>query len=139
MRTFATTTGMILACLVLLAVPSAFAQTEQTEEEEPQIQIIEPPYEARLLRLSEIVGSVHYLRTLCLQEDEGFRTKMEELISLEATDPQRRARFVAAFNKGYRSFASVHRKCNSIAIEAEELYRKQGLELASEIIARYGN
>ncbi|MCY6381444.1 TIGR02301 family protein [Hoeflea prorocentri] len=102
-------------------------------------QTVQPPYEARLIRLSEIVGSVHYLRTLCLKTDEGWRTKMQALIDLEATDPERRARFVAAFNKGYRSFASVHRKCNTVAIEAEELYRKQGLELASEIIARYGN
>lgn len=102
-------------------------------------QTAEPPYEQRLIRLSEIVGSVHYLRTLCLGSDEGWRDKMQALINIEATDPARRARFVAAFNKGYRSFASVHRKCNSVAIEAEELYRKQGLELASEIIARYGN
>lgn len=102
-------------------------------------QTAQPPYEERLIRLSEIVGSVHYLRTLCLKTDEGWRTKMQALIDLEATDPERRARFVAAFNKGYRSFASVHRKCNIVAIEAEELYRKQGLELASEIIARYGN
>ena len=105
----------------------------------PLAQTAAPPYEARLMRLSEIVGSVHYLRTLCLKTDEGWRDKMQELIDLEATDPERRARFVAAFNKGYRSFASVHRKCNSVAIEAEELYRQQGLELASEIIARYGN
>ncbi len=137
MRTLAKAAVILVSGLALPAVP-AFAQTAETEEE-PQIQIIEPPYEARLLRLSEIVGSVHYLRTLCLKKDEGWRTKMEELIRLEATDAQRRARFVAAFNKGYRSFASVHRKCNSVAIEAEELYRKQGLELASEIIARYGN
>lgn len=138
MRTQAKIAAILFAGLAHLTVPAAFAQTAQTEEE-PQIQIIEPPYEQRLLRLSEIVGSVHYLRTLCLKEDEGWRSKMEQLINLEATDPQRRARFVAAFNKGYRSFASVHRKCNSVAIEAEELYRKQGLELASEIIARYGN
>lgn len=105
----------------------------------PLAQTPAPPYEARLMRLSEIVGSVHYLRTLCLKTDEGWRDKMQELIDLETSDPERRARFVAAFNKGYRSFASLHRKCNSVAIEAEELYRKQGLELASEVIARYGN
>jgi uncharacterized protein (TIGR02301 family) len=134
----AKTVAILLASLVVVAVPVASAQ----DAVEPQVLPVlptEPPYEARLLRLSEIVGSVHYLRTLCLKTDEGWRTKMEELINLEASDAQRRARFIAAFNKGYRSFASVHRKCNSVAIEAEELYRRQGLELASEIIARYGN
>lgn len=113
--------------LSLIAVSPAAAQNA------------EPPYEQRLIQLSEIVGSVHYLRKLCLGSEEGWRNRMQALIDIEATDPARRARFVAAFNKGYRSFASVHRKCNSVAIEAEELYRKQGLELASEIIARYGN
>ena len=122
-----TITAAIAAILVLLSMAAAHGQTPA------------PPYEARLMRLSEIVGSVHYLRTLCLKTDEGWRDQMQALINLEATDPERRARFVAAFNKGYRSFASVHRKCNSVAIEAEELYRQQGLELASEIIARYGN
>ena len=135
MNAFARTAMILLSCLTFGT--ASIAQAQDTVE--PQVQIIEPPYEERLLRLSEIVGSVHYLRTLCLKTDEGWRSKMEELINLEATDPQRRARFVAAFNRGYRSFASVHRKCNSVAIEAEELYRKQGLELASEIIARYGN
>ncbi|MEX3008162.1 TIGR02301 family protein [Hoeflea sp. TYP-13] len=120
-------TSVLVAGFVLVCAMASSAQT------------VEPPYEERLIRLSEIVGSVHYLRTLCLQSDEGWRAKMQELIDLEARDPERRARFIAAFNKGYRSFASVHRKCNSVAIEAEELYRKQGLELASEIIARYGN
>ncbi len=135
MYAFAKTAVILLSCLAFGAASIARAQ----DTVEPQVRIIEPPYEERLLRLSEIVGSVHYLRTLCLKTDEGWRSKMEQLINLEATDPQRRARFVAAFNKGYRSFASVHRKCNSVAIEAEELYRQQGLELASEIIARYGN
>ena len=135
MKPLAKTATILLSFLAVAVASSAVAQ----DTVEPQARPAEPPYEARLLRLSEIVGSVHYLRTLCLKTDEGWRTKMEELIRLEATDPQRRARFVAAFNKGYRSFASVHRKCNSVAIEAEELYRRQGLELASEIIARYGN
>ena len=126
-RLFCITAALVMTGLIVLPSATALAQAPA------------PPYEARLMRLSEIVGSVHYLRTLCLKTDEGWRDKMQALIDLEATDPERRARFIAAFNKGYRSFASVHRKCNSVAVEAEELYRKQGLELASEIIARYGN
>lgn len=102
-------------------------------------QTSKPPYDDRLARLSEIVGSVHYLRTLCSENDEGWREKMQDLIDTEADSAQRRARLIAAFNRGYRSFASVYRNCTEQAIEAEQLYRKQGLELASEIIARYGN
>ena len=98
-----------------------------------------PPYDERLVQLSEIVGAVHYLRTLCIDKDEGWRTRMQALIDVEAVDPARRAKMIAAFNKGYRSFASVYRNCTGVAMEAEELYRARGLELASEIIARYGN
>lgn len=97
------------------------------------------PYDDRLVRLSEIVGAVHYLRTLCSGSDEGWRDRMQDLIDVEADTPERRARMVAAFNKGYRSFAAVYRNCTDRALEAEELYREQGLDLASEIIARYGN
>jgi uncharacterized protein (TIGR02301 family) len=120
---------LALISVVTLALCSAPAMPQNAK----------PPYEDRLIRLSEIVGSVHYLRTLCVGVDEGWRSKMQALIDVEAGDEARRARMVAAFNKGYRSFASVYRICTDVAVEAEELYRKQGVELASEIIARYGN
>lgn len=102
-------------------------------------QAVIPPYEDRLLRLSEIVGSIHYIRTLCAKRDEGWRDKMQALIELEGEDAPSRARLTAAFNRGYRSFAAVHTKCNEVALEAEAQYRKEGLDLASAIIARYGN
>ncbi len=118
-------------CVVLLSLSLASATAAA--------QTVQPPYDDRLVRLSEIVGAVHYLRTLCSGSDEGWRDRMQDLIDVEADTAERRARMIAAFNKGYRSFASVYRSCTDQAIEAEELYRKQGLELASEIIARYGN
>jgi len=98
-----------------------------------------PAYEEKLLRLSEIVGSVHYIRTLCSGKDEGWRDLMQSLIDQETTDAAQKTRLTAAFNRGYRSFAAVHSKCNDVALQAEEQYRKEGLELASGIIARYGN
>ena len=121
------TPAMAILIVIGLTVGLAIAQTSK------------PPYDDRLVRLSEIVGSVHYLRTLCSGADEGWREKMQDLIDIEADSPERRARLIAAFNRGYRSFASVYRNCTDLAIEAEQLYRRQGLELASEIIARYGN
>ncbi|MCR9139110.1 MAG: TIGR02301 family protein [Alphaproteobacteria bacterium] len=118
--------------VAFLALLTLFSATAGSQD-------VKPPYEDRLIRLSEIVGSVHYLRTLCMGVDEGWRSRMQALIDVEAGQEARRARMIAAFNKGYRSFASVYRSCTDVAVEAEELYRKEGLELASEIIARYGN
>ncbi|HTO29969.1 MAG TPA: TIGR02301 family protein [Pararhizobium sp.] len=99
------------------------------------------PYDARLLRLSEIIGSVHYLRMLCKDENaDSWRQSMRELLDKEAgSEAQRRARMTAAFNRGYRAFASVYTACTPPAVIAEQRYRAEGATLASEIVARFGN
>lgn len=99
------------------------------------------PYDGRLERLSEILGAVHYLRNLCLRDGEDtWRKAMEDLISMEAGSEQvRKERLTAAFNRGYRSFASVYASCTDSAVVAEERYRNEGATLATEITARFGN
>ncbi|MGE7369988.1 TIGR02301 family protein [Neorhizobium sp. NPDC001467] len=98
------------------------------------------PYDDRLSRLSEILGSVHYLRMLCGEKQSNWRASMQTLIDSEtANEPKRRERMTAAFNRGYRSFASVHTVCTPTARAAEEAYRAEGATLAAEIAARYGN
>ena len=97
--------------------------------------------DGRLERLSEILGAVHYLRNLCLKEGEDtWRKAMESLIGMEAGNEQvRKERLTAAFNRGYRSFASVYTACTAQAVVAEEKYRNEGATLATEITARFGN
>ncbi|WP_428428084.1 TIGR02301 family protein [Pararhizobium sp.] len=99
------------------------------------------PYDARLLRLSEILGSVHYLRTLCKDPAaDTWRQSMQNLLDKEALgEAERRARMTAAFNRGYRAFASVYTACTPPAVVADERYRAEGATLASEITARFGN
>lgn len=99
------------------------------------------PYDRDLLRLSEILGSVHYLRALCKpgQEDRS-RRQMEELLDLEAAkEPLRRQKLIAAFNRGYRSFAALHTSCTATALAAEARYRAEGATLVGEMTARFGN
>ena len=99
------------------------------------------PYDSRLARLSEILGAVQYLRNLCSKEAEpGWREAMQALIDAEAAnEPSRKARLVSAYNRGYRSFASVYTRCTPAAVRAETRYRNEGATLATEITARYGN
>lgn len=99
------------------------------------------PYEDRLMRLAEVTGSVHYLRNLCREEEEsGWRASIEALIGAETEDGSRRRRqMIAAFNRGYRSFAAVYTECTAAAVAAERRYRREGATLAGEIVARYGN
>ena len=99
------------------------------------------PYDQRLERLSEILGAVHYLRNLCIEKEEDvWRRDMQQLLDLEArNEPARKERLTAAFNRGYRSFASVYTSCTAPAVTAEERYRNEGATLAAEITARFGN
>ncbi len=98
-----------------------------------------PPYDKDLLRLSEILGAVHYLRTLCDAEDGAiWRQKMDDLIKAEDPPPLRRRQFIARFNLGYRSFEQIHLSCTDQAIEAANRYIREGADLSGKINARYG-
>jgi len=116
------------------ALPAVVLQTPVAPEVAPP-----PPYENDLLRLSEILGAVHYLRQLC-QSDEGnvWREQMEKLLETEAPDEARRARMVDRFNRGYDSYKSVYLSCTPAATEASQRYLEEGAKIAAEITARYG-
>jgi uncharacterized protein (TIGR02301 family) len=99
----------------------------------------EAPYEGQLLRLSEILGAVQYLRRLC-ESDEGslWRDEMRAILDAEAPSPIRRARIVDRFNRGFDSFRSVYRTCTPAAIAAIDRYMEEGAKVARDITARYG-
>jgi uncharacterized protein (TIGR02301 family) len=94
-----------------------------------------------MARLSEILGAVQYLRTICpASGSDEWRKSMNDLLAADtANEPQRKQRMTAAFNRGYRTFAAVHTSCTPAAIAAEEKYRNEGATLAQEIASRFGN
>ena len=97
------------------------------------------PYDEKLMRLAEVLGSLHYLRSLCGEDNNPWRNEMQALLDAEKPDPERRARLVARFNHGYRSFWSVHVQCTDTAVAAIDRYMAEGAKLSGEIIARYSN
>jgi uncharacterized protein (TIGR02301 family) len=99
----------------------------------------EAPFESRLMRLAEVLGSLHYLRNLCGETGDKWRSQMEKLLEAEKPDPARRAKFIANFNRGYRSFDEIYVNCTPSATEAISRYMKEGETLAREIAGRYGN
>ncbi len=135
--------------LTMLAVAGlegvAYAQPSNAVSREarpPEAQPPKPaPYDDRLARLSEILGAVQYLRTLCPSSGpEDWRRSMSDLLAADtANEPERRQRLTAAFNRGYRSFAAIHTSCTRAAVMAEESYRNEGATLAQEIASRFGN
>ncbi|MBH9987810.1 TIGR02301 family protein [Bartonella sp. W8098] len=98
-----------------------------------------PQYDAKMLRLAEILGSLHYLRNLCGQKTPLWRDKMEELIKAENPAPTRRARLYAAFNDAYRAFSDNYHTCTKAAVDADRRYIKEGTALSHELLNRYGN
>lgn len=99
----------------------------------------EAAFEARLMRLAEILGSLHYLRNLCGEHGSQWRGEMERLIESENPEPARRAKFIANFNRGYRSFDGIYVNCTPSATEAIARYMKEGEALTRDVATRFGN
>jgi uncharacterized protein (TIGR02301 family) len=98
-----------------------------------------PPYEKDLLRLSEIVGSLAFLRGLCASSDAAeWPKRMQALLETEGTTPGRRERLAGAYNRGYRGFALTYRACTASATEASARYIKEGETLSRNLAGRYG-
>lgn len=113
-----------------LAVSMAFARPAAA---------LDAPYEAGLMRIAEVMGSLHFLRNLCGDKGEQWRETMERLLAAEKPEAERRARFIASFNRGYRSFEGTYTKCTASATEAIGRYTVEGENLARDLAARYGN
>lgn len=100
----------------------------------------DPPYMSQLLRLAEILGAVHFLQTLCgtAADRSAWREEMAALLDSENPNPDRKARLVASFNRGYRGFSETYRTCTDSARTSIERYRAEGAKISREIVARYG-
>jgi uncharacterized protein (TIGR02301 family) len=98
------------------------------------------PFDPGLARLSEILGSLHYLRGLCgANEGNKWRGEMQALLDAEAPNGARRSQFVAHFNKGYQSYQQSYRTCTPAADLVIRRYLEEGSKIAREITARYSN
>jgi uncharacterized protein (TIGR02301 family) len=98
------------------------------------------PFDAGLARLSEILGSLHYLRGLCgANEGNKWRAEMQALLDAEAPSGQRRSQFIAHFNHGYRAYLQTYHTCTPAAGLVIRRYLEEGSKIAREVTARYSN
>jgi uncharacterized protein (TIGR02301 family) len=133
--TFSTRIAASLVGLALLAGAASAQEAAETPSPAP----IVAPYDEGLVRLSEILGSVHYLRDLCgASEGTLWRDQMQGIIDAEQADGERLARFVDGFNRGYEGFKAVYRTCTPAATLAVDRYMQEGARIARDIAARYG-
>jgi uncharacterized protein (TIGR02301 family) len=119
------TAALLAACL---AAPVA-AQSRSTADDRP--------YDDQLMRLSEILGAVHYLRELCgAGEGQQWRDEMQKLVNVEGTTAIRRAKLVKGFNKGYRGYRRTYRSCTEPARQAVERFMEEGEQIAAVLVQR---
>ena len=106
----------------------------------PTIRTLPPAYNDQMMRLAEILGSLHYLRDLCgAEENQLWRDQMQDMLAKEKPSQDRRLKLTARFNRGFRSYQEIYRECTPSAAEAANRYLRQGTRIAAEIPNRYGN
>lgn len=89
------------------------------------------PYDDQLMRLSEILGAVHYLRELCSANDgQLWREHMKTLIDAETASAQRKARITRSFNQGYRNYSRTYTTCTPSAQLAIDRFLAEGVEIS---------
>lgn len=113
-------------CVALLAAQPAFAAPDAK------------PYDDKLLRLSEILGAVHYLRELCgANEGQYWRDQMRELSDAEGSTALRRAKLARAFNQGYRSYSRTYNTCSPSAQTAITRFLAEGTQLSEGLVKSF--
>ncbi len=141
---------LIISLGLLMATSPVFSQkkTKKKTAEPPvveeqakktRLKTLPPAYNDKMLRLAEILGAMHYLRELCgAKEKMKWREQMEKVLASEDPTEKRKADLIGRFNRGFRTFSEIHAECTPTAVEAANLYLRQGTKLAGEIPNRYG-
>jgi len=97
-----------------------------------------PPYEPQLLRLSEMMGALAYLRDLCGAADGAeFRSKMKALLDADGIESQRDL-LAGAYNRGFEGYRLTYRTCTPAAAEVIARYLTETARLTAELANRYG-
>ena len=146
-RTILYALALALAATPATPVERRPARPSATEKKEPEKKPDAPAdaapgaplYENQLLRLSEIMGALAYLRDLCGDGDGAeYRAKMSALLDAEGTAPERREKLAGAYNRGYRGYETTYGQCTPNARAAIARFVAEGGRLARDISDRYG-
>lgn len=118
----------VLALAVALGVLAGAAAPGLAEAERR-------PYDEKLLRLAEILGAVHYLRSLCNSgEGQGWRERMTALLEAEGSSAARRALLTQSFNRGFRTYSRSYRTCTATAETANKRFIAEAAEITAGLL-----
>lgn len=128
-----TAAARVLALLLALASPAQAQEPPAVETPD----LPPPAYEPDLLRLSEVIGALAFLRDLCDAPDAPqWPARMQTLI--EAEGEANAERLAGAYNRGYRAFALTYRVCTPAAERAIAGYLAEGERLSRSVARRFG-
>ncbi|WP_181699179.1 TIGR02301 family protein [Chthonobacter albigriseus] len=106
---------------------------------QPAVAQDQPPFAPDLLRFSEILGAVSYLDTLCGAPESGaWRRQMQALLDAQEMSPDDRRKYVDVYNRGHRTFATVHRNCTDQTRSVLRGYMAEGEAIATRLEQRFG-
>jgi uncharacterized protein (TIGR02301 family) len=121
------------------AGPAAKEAAKEPAKEASTPADVPAPYDRDLMRMSEIIGALAFLRTLCSAPDAAdWPARMKALIESEGVTPARRDRLAGAYNRGYRGYALTYRVCTPAAHEAAARYVTEGDRLSHALAGRFG-
>ena len=93
------------------------------------------PYDTKLLRLAELIGSIHYLSVLCAKGPEAaWRDRMMALLDAEGTSAVRGAMLTHRFNRGYRNYSRNYRDCTPTAETTVTRFFSEAAELTEDLL-----
>lgn len=115
----------------------ALAQ-DSTEPSENAREVAELRVESEMVQLNSIVeamamnlGQLHYLRGLCYENDQKWRSFAGQMIDLEApNDSGRRHNLTQAFNKGFYLEQDRHNNCSQAVLHDVAALSENGRQLA---------
>lgn len=119
--------------------PSKPAAKAPEKEPPPPPEPPPAPYDRDLMRLSEIVGALAFLRNLCAASDAPeWPNRMKAILDTEGVTPARRDRLAGAYNRGFRGYSLTYRVCTPAAGEAARRFLAEGERLSHAIAGRFG-
>ncbi len=134
------TIAAVLLCLAGAPASAQKAPATPATPATPDEPARTAPFDNDLARLAEILGALHYLLPVCgAQDGQKWRNEMQALLDAEAPHGERRSKFVASFNRGYRGFQQTYRTCTPAASIAIRRYLEEGERISHDIGARYAN
>lgn len=136
--------ALVFLAAALLAAAPASAQKAMVKKPAPQAEAPAPekppeppPYESQMLRLSELLGALAYLRDLCGAGDGAeYRVRMEQLI--EAEGAVLREKLAGAYNRGYHGYQASYSRCTPNAQAIVARFLAEGAKIARDIGYRFG-